>query len=153
MLQCALQCVAVCGIVLQCVVDEIWPRGDMWLRGRAGAAECCNVLQCLAVCCSACFCVLQCVAVSGIVLQCGVDEMWPRGDMWLRGRAGVAVHCSVLQCLAVCFHALKLQCGVDQTWPRGDMWLCGRVGVAECCSVLQCVAACCRVLQCGVDQT
>ena len=41
---------------------------------------------------------------------------------------GVAVRCSVLQCVAVC-------CSVLQ-------------GVAVCCSVLQCVAVSCSVLQC-----
>jgi len=68
----------------------------MWLRGRAGAAVCCNVLQCVLQCVAVCCSVWYCVAVSGIVLQCGVDQTWPRGDMWLRGRAGAAVCCNVM---------------------------------------------------------
>ena len=51
---------------------------------------------------------------------------------------GVAVCCSVLQCVAVC-------CGVWQC-----VAVCGSVlrCVALCCSVWQCVALCCIVLQC-----
>jgi len=48
--------------------------------------------------------------------------------------AGVAVCCSVLQCVAVC-HSV-LQC------VRGQM-------TVDCCSVLQSVAVCCSVLQCA----
>ena len=47
---------------------------------------------------------------------------------------GVAVCCSVLQCVAVCCSVL--QCVV-----------------AVCCSVLQCVAVCCSVLQCIFHHT
>ena len=59
-----------------------------YLKKRNGRidAECCKVLQCVAVRCS----VLQCVAECCSVLQC------------------VAVCCSVLQCVAVCpFDALS----------------------------------------------
>jgi len=45
---------------------------------------------------------------------------------------GVAVCCSVLQCVAVC-------CSVS---------LCVLQCVAVCCSVLQCATVCCSVLQC-----
>ena len=77
-----------------------------------GNAVCCSVLQCLGSVLAGCGRVWQGVAVYCSVLQC------------------VAVRCSVLQCVAVC-------CSVLQ-------------GVAVCCSVLQCVAACCSVLQCVV---
>ena len=50
-------------------------------------------------------------------------------------RAGVAVRCSVLHCVAVC-------CSVGVTIVQ--VLQC----VAMCCSVLQCVAVCCIVLQC-----
>ena len=58
-----------------------------------GVAGCCKVLRCVVVCCS----VLQCVA-------------------------GVAVNCSVLQCVAGCCRVLQ--------------------GVAVCCCVLQCIEIC-----------
>jgi len=78
-----MQCVAVCGSVLQYI------------------AVCCSLVQCVAVCGSVlqyvavCCSLVQCVAVCCIVLQC------------------VAVFCSVLQygsmlqCLAVCCSVLQ----------------------------------------------
>jgi len=64
----------------------------------------------LHVCCSA----LQCVAV-----RCSVLHL---------ARSGHPVHCSLLQCAAVCCSVL--QC------------------VAICCRLLQCVAVCCSVSSC-----
>jgi len=110
-----------------------------------GVAECCRVLQCLALCCNVwieaigdfyiavvgrpqvCICsVSQCVVVWCSVLQhdaecCNVLQLAGR-------RCVVAGCCRVLQGVAGC-------CRVWQ-------------GVAGCCSVLQCVAVCCSVLQC-----
>ena len=81
-------------------------------------------------------CVLLCV--------CGVNEsscVWPRVCLTLKMSSslnthrtsdeyerGIAVHCSVLQCVAVCRSVS--QC------------------VAVCCSVSQCVAVCRSVLPC-----
>ena len=62
MLQCVLQCVAVCCNVLQC--DAVCCNGLQTLQRNlqhALAVEvyvCCSVLQCVALCCN----VLQCVA-------------------------------------------------------------------------------------------
>jgi len=110
-LQCVLQCVAVCRSVLQC------------------GAVCCSVVQCTAVCCSASQCVavcrrvLQCVAVCCSVWQC------------------VAACCSMLQCVAVCCSVLQcvavfaMSCSVLQC-----VAVCCSVSqcVAVCRSVLQC---------------
>ena len=78
-----------------------------WWLGRhrwcvAVCAECCSVLQCVAVCCSVFVIVfwyitchnsvLQCVAVCCSVLQCD------------------AVCCSVLQCVAVCCSVWQCVC-------------------------------------------
>ena len=105
-----LQCVAVCCSVLQCIAV-------CWLsNGRHGSYDK-GVLQCVAV-------VLQCIAVRRGALQC-VGSL--KGDMNLETKvccSGVAVCCSVLQCVAVCCSALQARacCSVLQ-------W-----------SVLQCVA-------------
>jgi len=53
--------------------------------------------------------------------------------------AGVAVCCSVLQCVAVCCSVL--QCAT--------IWVSACIAViCGCCGVMQCVAVCCSVLQC-----
>jgi len=115
-----MQCIAVCGSVLQFVAlvattPKTRTRAPRLSRRISlipgvSVAECCpvvccSVLQCVAVCCS----VLQCVAVCCRVVQC------------------VAVCCCVLLC-AVCCSALQY--------------------VAVYYSVSRCVAACCSVLQC-----
>jgi len=81
----AVQCVAVCCSVLQCVA-AVWPgRGrQMWcsVLQCECVAVCCSVLQCVAVCCSMAGSgqadVVQCVAVfSGVsVLQCECGAVW-----------------------------------------------------------------------------
>ena len=91
----ALQCVAVCCSVLQCVVkspntQNEWPMSFAWYLEEVYEqppvrTQRCSVLQCVAVCCR----VLQCVAVCCSVLQC------------------VAVCCSALQSVAVCFSVLQ----------------------------------------------
>jgi len=67
---------------------------------------------------------------AGRVLLCGVlnTPMVCRWKLILSTGVGVAVCCSVLQCVAVCCSVL--QC------------------VAVCCSVLQCVAVCDLVYSC-----
>ena len=85
---------------------------------------CCSVLQYFAVCCSA----LQCadVQVGRFVSLCSGFRV-----------QGVAVSCSVLQCVAAAWLGVQASgcCSVLQC-------------AAVCCSVLQCVAVCCSVLQC-----
>ena len=60
-----LQCVAVCGRVVQCVAFYRRFLGYETASENC-VAVCYSVLQCVAVCCS----VLQCVAVCCSVLQC-----------------------------------------------------------------------------------
>ena len=60
-----LQCVAVCGSLVQLVAvsdEEAFSKGDTYV------AVCCSVLQCVAGCCSA----LQCIPVHCNVFQCVV---------------------------------------------------------------------------------
>jgi len=59
----------------------------------------------------------------------------------------VAVCCSVLQCVAMCFSVLRVCCSI--------LWYVGQIARAApfenvCYSVLQFVAVCCDVLQCVV---
>jgi len=79
-------------------------------------AECCGVLRCVVVRCKREYDgpmkMLQvCCSVLQSVLQCA------------------AVHCSMLQCVAMVVCGGVLQCA------------------AVCCSMLQCVAVCCSVLK------
>ena len=114
---------------------------------------CCSVfykyLICL-VCCS----VLQRVA---IYIQCAISAICIRTYMWM-GHAC----CSVLQCVAVCFHiymicSRELQCVAAYSHVYASGRTCGWfLRVAACCSVLQSVAVCshiymicCSVLQCS----
>ena len=65
------QCVAVCGSVLQCVSVSLrcfrsWESAFPWAGVLQCVAECCSVLQCVAVCCD----LWQRVAACCIVLQC-----------------------------------------------------------------------------------
>ena len=66
---------------------------------------------------------------------------------WQVGGDGVAVCCSVLQCVATCCsHTHMYRDGVA----AGSRGLLGRVEGGWwwwCCSVLQCLAACCSMLQ------
>ena len=89
-----LQCVAACCSVLQCVV------------------VCCSVLQCVAVCCS----VLQCAAValrrnSALDCPCVAAVLMPFAMRALHDAQctikGVAVRCSMLQCVVVCYSVLQ----------------------------------------------
>jgi len=91
-LRCSvLQCVAVCCSVLWCV------------------AVCCSVLQCVAGCCSE----LQCVAVCVLLQKLPRSMFGPRfcrctskyihvGWSITQKEKGCVLHCSVLQCDAVC---------------------------------------------------
>jgi len=104
-----LQCVAECCRVLQGVAVHV----SSSVGVRRYLLQCSHFLQCVAVCCS----VLQCVAV------CCNDYTSDRVVGWsnkLRARC-------VLQCVAVC--CCVLQCA------------------SVCCSVLQCFVVCCSVLQ------
>ena len=111
----ALQQVAVCYSVLQCVA-VLLQRQHMWnvcvlLLLLLFKISCCSVLQCVAACgsvlqCfSVCFSVWQCVAVSCSVLQCVAVWLRRQHVMSVRecARAIVAapVPNQVLQCVAV----------------------------------------------------
>jgi len=113
-----LQCVAECCSVLQSVA--------VCCRVLQCVAECCSVLQRVAVCCRVCCRVLQCVA------EC------------------CRVCCSVLQSVAVCCRVL--QCVATHEWdpyPIVARYVCSsqcHVYVCVCCSVYVCV--CCSVYVC-----
>jgi len=77
----ALQFVAVCCSLLQCVV--------VWCSALQYGAVHCSMLQCVVVQCSA----LQYVAVHCSLLQCGV--------VWCNALQYGAVHFSLLQCVVV----------------------------------------------------
>ena len=76
--------------------------------------------------------------------------------------ARTLLHCSLLQCVAVCCSVLQcvaVCCSVLQRVTDGGVRLCHMCArtllhysllqcVAVCCSVLQCVTVCCSVLQC-----
>ena len=90
------------------------------------------------------------MAVRRSVLQCEIGDIVDAYD----GRPGVAVCCSVSQCVAVCCSVFQcvavcrsvLHCKILTLWTStiGDLVLqC----VAVCCNVLQCVAVRCSVLQ------
>ena len=102
-------------------------------------AECCSVMQCVAVCldCVAACCnvlglsrCLVCVACVAVCLTC------------------VAVCCSVLQCVAVCCSVL--QCVADTTHSHEMrrahhcLVLQRAAYTTRCCSMPQPVAVCCR---------
>ena len=120
-----LQCIAVCCIVLQCVllVRSKWSSERISENFYIQYCLCAHnsVLQCVAVCCS----VLQCVAVCCIVLQC------------------VAVCCFVFYWYVVngVANGLLRISGYDIVYKHTTV----------CCSVLQCVAVCCSVLQCVAE--
>ena len=64
----------------------------------------------------------------------------------------VAVCCSVLQCVAVCYHYYLLVGSALRSRALPSPSLQNTVQcvecVAVCCNVLQCVAVCCSVLHC-----
>ena len=102
-------------------------------------AECCVVLQSVAVCGS----VLLCVIILQSVAECGKVVQ------------SIAECCKVLQSVAVCCSVLlcviMVQCVAVPYIPCISCMLlvcCSVAMVAVCCSVLQCVAVCCSVLQC-----
>jgi len=109
---CVWVCVCVCVCVSVCV--------------RERGVERVSLCVCLCVCvCVACVCVCVGECVSGM-LQYGAVIC--RGGQ--RSRC-IAVHCDVLQCIAVCSSDLLR-----------------RAAKQVCCGVLQCVCVCCGVLQC-----
>jgi len=64
------------------------------------------------------------------------------------------VHCSVLQCVAVCCSVLPCVWSILVPEGREPAMCCSVLQcVAVCCSVLQCVAVCCSMLQCLVEFT
>jgi len=86
-------------------------------------------------------------------LMCVSIELYIRTEIYLKG--DVAVCCSALQCVAVCYSALKnaveganytsnrcvaVCCSVLQR-NEGCYCLCALYITSVCCSVLQCVAA------------
>ena len=61
----------------------------------------------------------------------------------------VAVHCSALQRVAVCYKCVGCALQVCGSELHGAALSCCVLQcVAVCCCVLQCVAVCCSVLQC-----
>jgi len=93
-------------------------------RNPRPKGRCCSVLRCVAVCCS----VLQLFCANYLAFA---QSPTKRSHVFL---AHVAVSCSVLQCVTVCYNVLQCVvtcCNVLQY-------------VAVCCGVLQCVAVCCR---------
>jgi len=118
----ALQCVAVRCSALQCVAMRC--SALQCIAVRCSALQCiavhCSALQCVAVCRSVsqvCYSVLQRVEVGGIILCGDLIEfvtdascyiamtpatLWPQPL-----RKGVAMCCSVLQCVAVCCNVLQ----------------------------------------------
>ena len=112
-----LQCVVVCCSVLHCVVErpvsQLHEFNCLHVTPMC-VAECCSVLQCVAVYCS----VVHCVAVCCSVLQC------------------VAVCCSVLRCVECVVQQQSLDCtnSIARVSP-----LCVLQRAAVRCSVLPCV--------------
>jgi len=80
LLQCLLQCVAVCCSVLQCVAvccsvlcgsrDETHIRTCPQVSVFQLVAVCCSVVQCVAVCCNLLQCLKACCSVSQCVAVC-----------------------------------------------------------------------------------
>jgi len=147
---CAAYRSTLCCSVLQCV------------------AVCCSVLQCVAVCCG----VLQSVSVCSSVLQLQFFAVSVRHSIIARYRwqnenyieTGSSLHCSVLQCVAVCCSAMqyvalgyyvlpcvavRCSCSAGQFYMRhvGSLRMILQLE-AVYCSVLQCIAVYCSVLQC-----
>jgi len=92
------------------------------------------VLQCVAVCCN----MLQ--YMESTAARCQVCCSAPHRKSVLQCDA---VHCSVLQCVAVLF---AVRSSVLHTLIHGHT--SNLHCVAVCCSALQCVAVCCSLLQC-----
>ena len=93
-------------------------------------AECCSVLQCVAVFCS---------LIKNLIKEF-VQKNLEAEDL------EVLLHCSVLQCIAVCvaacfiFFITFFKEFVPKDFEVEDLEMC--------CSAMQCVAGCCSVLQC-----
>ena len=131
---------------------------------------CCSVLQYVAVCCST----LQCVAVRCSVLQCVAYNICRYTcvfmcipvkqalfttcvardagvTVWYSMMQCVAVRCSALQRVAVCFGMfwyVTVRCSALHSTTYTILLLVLPIlqCVAVCCNVLQCVAVCCTVL-------
>ena len=151
-----LQYVAVCCSVLQCLAVSC--------SVLQSAAVCYNVLQYAAVCWSVLWhsalrcSVLQCVAMCGhnfqedrssVIWLLHVCHALVSYHMTLKKTDNqccsvlqcVAVHCNVLQCIAMCHAFMSYHMALKKT-DDPCSWC-----VAVCCSVLQCVAMHCNVLQ------
>ena len=106
-------------------------------------AECCNVLECVAVCCSMFHCIHVHIQIQlelyAKILQRNQYKIKIQIESILCVYTFPHADCSASQCGAMCCtaHHTAVCCSVLQC-------------VAVCCSVLQCVAVCCSVLQCVV---
>ena len=151
-----LRCVAVCCGVLQCVV------------------VCCRVLQCVRLSKNHSTASIDILAVSICISTCIYlyfteprrERRWARRELapfypstLLDGGvrlchmcARTLLHCSVLQCVAVCCSVLQFVavcCSVLQRVTDGGVRVCHMCARTLLhCSVLQCVAVCYSVLQC-----
>ena len=120
-----LQCVAVCGSVLQS--EHL----DLLQCSRANRVKwqgTCKTLQHTATHCN--------------TLQQHIRSTSIQSDK----PCEVAQCCSVLQCIAVCCSVL--QCVAVRALRSTSTQPSEPCEAAQCCSVLQCVAVCCSVLQC-----
>ena len=117
-----------------------------WSHGMC-VADCCRLLQCVAVCCSPLplFWTTSMTCLStAVVARCVCCSLLQ----------SVAVCCSLLQSVAVCCSLLQSAAALLNYFNCvpvncGGRTVCVLQSVAVCCSALQqCVAACCSVLQC-----
>jgi len=131
-LMCACLCVCVCVCVCVCIVKHVRVSVCVWL----------------------CACVCDCVCVSDCVVRTiffSLDMMfviqvriYTYIYISVAGKLQcVAVWCSVLKCVAVCYTSLPPQ-DIVESHALHTTLSCRCVAV--CCSVLQCVAVCCIVL-------
>jgi len=148
-----LQCVVVHCSVLQCIA--VRPLLSMWAPALplrySSVAECCSVMQRIAVCrralqCVAVHCtvmlriaeccsVLQCVAVCCSVLQCvAVKPLLPSG--LTHYHSGIPVLQSVTECCCVASSRMKVVC----------VYVCVNVCVCVC------VCMCCLLMHKGCEQ-
>jgi len=100
------------------------------------SAECCSVLQCVAVCCIVRKPPVKLARIARIMISLSTQVL----------AAVCCMCCSTLHLsrrCSLCAHATRIKCTV--TSPQlSSVLQC----VAVCCGVLQCVAVCCSVLQC-----
>jgi hypothetical protein len=137
-----LQCVAMCCSVLQCVWKTPLCVCCEHYEGHP-VSDCSSLLQCASSCCNVYGEILQCVAVCCSLCCCawGTPFCVCCGHYELQSVSGIAVCCSVLQCVAVC---LLRTLSTTICIRRCSVLQCGAV----CCSVLQCLLSCDAVSQC-----